>query len=354
MVTSPLAVRMHGERRSHHRLAVLAKEQHGVVSVWQLAELGYSEEALRHATKTGRLHRVHRGVYAVGHTALSQHALCRAAVLSCGDGALLSHRSAAWLWGLTSRFHSPVEVTAVSPRRTRGAIRVHSAQALAPDDMASSEGIPLTAVPRTLLDFAAVDPRFLGRALDNAQRLGLLDLSGIDALVSRSRGFRGVARLRNALGIYRTPAFTRSGLERRFLALMRGAGLPVPSMNLFVEGYELDAYWPAERFAVELDTYDYHGGHAAFEADRRRQEDLKLVGIEMVRITGVRMDGEPRAVANRVRLLLAQRRRELDLPANDPDSEFAFTRAYGRRKTKSAVGLGGDSVPCPRLVEGGG
>lgn len=223
---------------------------------------------------------------------------------------------------------------------------MHSAQALISDDMASSDGIPLTAVPRTLLDFAAVDPRFLGQALDNAQRLGLLDLSAIDALVSRSRGFRGVARLRKALGIYRTPAFTRSGLERRFLALMRRAGLPTPSTNLFVEGYELDAYWPAERFAVELDTYDYHGSRAAFEADRRRQEDLKLVGIEMVRITGVRMDGEPRAVANRVRLLLAQRRREL----TRPDGEFAFTRAKGRRKTKSAIGA--PSRDKTRLVEG--
>jgi hypothetical protein len=171
--------------------------------------------------------------------------------------------------------------------------------------------VPVTTVPRTLLDFAAVDPRFLPKALDRAERHGLLDLIAIDALVSRSRGFRGVARLREALDIYRIPGFTRSGLERRFLELVHDAGLPRPSTNLLVAGYELDAYWPAERFAVELDTYDYHGGHAAFEADRLRQEDLKMVGIEMTRITGTRIDREPRSVAHRLHKLLSQRRHDL-------------------------------------------
>jgi len=287
--------------------------QHGVVSREQLGGLGYSGDAVRRAKEIGRLHWVCRDVYAVGHSALSRHGRCLAAVLSCGDGALLSHRSAAWLWGLTTRFVSPVEVTAASPRRTRLALKLHSAEALTPDDMTSSEGIPVTAVPRTLLDFAAVDPYFLGQALDNGHRLGLLDLIAIDALTSRSRGFRGVARLRDALELHRAPAFTRSGLERSFLELVRRSGLPRPSMNLFIEGHELDAYWSAERFAVELDTYDYHGTPSSFEADRLRQENLKLAGIEMARITGTRMDREPKAVAHRLRRLLSQRRRDLAL-----------------------------------------
>jgi very-short-patch-repair endonuclease len=188
---------------------------------------------------------------------------------------------------------------------------LHSAEALTLADRGTSEGIPVTAIPRTLLDFAAVEPRFLGAALERAQRLGLLDLDAVDDLMSRSRGFRGVARLRRALEIYRVPAFTRSRLERRFLSLVRKAGLPTPSMNFVVAGYELDAYWPAERFAVELDTYDYHGSPAAFERDRIRQEDLKLAGIEIVRVTGARMDREPKAVATRLRRLLAQRRQHL-------------------------------------------
>jgi very-short-patch-repair endonuclease len=163
------------------------------------------------------------------------------------------------------------------------------------------------------LDFAAVEPRFLAWILDRAERLDLLDLIAIDALLSRSRGFRGVARLRTALEIYRLPGYTRSGLERRFLKLVRDSGLPRPSTNFFVAGYEVDAYWPAEHFGVELDTYDHHGGHASFESDRRKQEDLKLAGIEIVRITGIRMDREPTAVIDRLRRLLAQRRRQLGL-----------------------------------------
>jgi hypothetical protein len=197
------------------------------------------------------------------------------------------------------------------PTANAGSNPLHSAEALSGADSAWSEGIPVTAIPRTLLDFAATDPHYLGPALDNARRL--LDLVAIDELISRSRGFRGVARLRTALEIHRPAAFTRSGLERRFLALIRRSGLPRPSTNLFVEGYELDAYWSKERFAVELDTYDYHGTPTAFEADRIRQENLKLSDIEMTRITGVRMDREPNAVASRLRRLLAQRRHELGL-----------------------------------------
>ena len=247
----------------------------------------------------------------MGHSAVSRQGQCLAAVFSCEEEALLSHRSAAWLWGMTSRFAIPVEVTAASPLDTRPSIRVHSAATLLPADRTSHEGIPVTAIPRTFLDFAAVDPYYLAQALDNARRLGLLDLVAMDELISRSKGFRGVARLRTALEIHRPAAFTRSGLERRFLDLVRREGIPQPAMNFVVEGYELDAYWPAQRFAVELDTYDYHGTPTAFEADRLRQENLKLTGIEMIRITGIRLDREPAAVMRRLRRLLAQRTREL-------------------------------------------
>lgn len=302
---------MDEERRTHHPLSRLAKQQHGVVSRRQLERLGYSEDAIWKAASSGRLHQVQHCVYAVGHTALTGQGRCLAAVLSCGDGGLLSHRSAAWHWGLTTQLRSPLEVTAASPRRIRAPVRVHSAGALTGEDKDSLEGIPITAVPRTLLDFAAIEPRYLAWVLDRAESRGLLDFIAIDSLLSRSVGFRGVGRLREGLRAHRTLAFTRSGLERKFLELVRKAGLPRPSTNLFVAGYELDAYWPTERFAVELDTYDYHGGRASFEQDRLRQEDLKLAGIEMTRITGARMDREPEAISNRLERLLAQRRRDL-------------------------------------------
>jgi very-short-patch-repair endonuclease len=290
----------------------VAGKQHGVVSVSQLGALGYSEVAIRHAREAGRLHPVHRGVYAVGHACLPLHGECQAAILACGAEALVSHRSAAWIWGLTQRFARPIEVTASSPRRTREQIRVHSAAALASEDRSRTEGIPVTSIARTLLDFAAADPGYLSKAVGNAYRLGLLDLISIDELLSRSKGFRGAARLRDSTRAYRGSAFTRSDLERYFLDRSRRGEFPQPSMNFFAGGYELDAYWPNERFAVELDTYEYHGDPTVFERDRRRQEDLKLAGIEMVRITGLRFEREPRAVARRIRRLLKQRRRQLD------------------------------------------
>jgi hypothetical protein len=129
-------------------------------------------------------------------------------------------------------------------------------------------------------------------------------------MLGRCGGHHGRGALVAAIAKYRKPAFTRSGLERRFRALVHEAGLPRPSANTFVAGFEIDAYWEAERFGVELDTYDFHGGRVAFESDRLRQEDLKLAGIEIVRITGRRLDLEPQVVIDRLGQLLANRRRE--------------------------------------------
>jgi hypothetical protein len=148
--------------------------------------------------------------------------------------------------------------------------------------------------------------------IERCEERDLFDLHAIEALLARAGRHPGVGRLRHAVAIYRDePAFTRSGLERRFLGLVTAAGLPVPSMNFSVGEYELDAYWQPERFAVELDVYETHGTRAAFERDRLRQEELKLRGIEMIRITGPRLEREPRQVIERVATLLRQRRSQL-------------------------------------------
>jgi len=170
------------------------------------------------------------------------------------------------------------------------------------------DGIPVTSVPRTLLDLAAVDPHFIQPALDRAARLGLLDVIAVDGLLQRCRGGRGSARLRAGLEDHRDPSFTRSGLERRFLRLVREAGLPRPSVNFFVAGHEVDMYWLEEGLAVELDTFDYHGGRREFEADRVRDEALRLAGIEVTRVTGKRLDREPSEVIRSVGALLTRRR----------------------------------------------
>jgi len=165
-----------------------------------------------------------------------------------------------------------------------------------------------------MLDLAAMlSSGQLVRALERAEELGHFDLVALEDVLGRSGHHPGIAKLRAALAIYRDqdPAFLRSKLEGRFLELVRRKGLPTPSMNLNVLGYELDAYWEPERFAVELDVYETHGSHAAFERDRLRQEDLKLKGVEMIRVTGPRLDREPEAIVARVAAHLAQRRRQL-------------------------------------------
>lgn len=295
--------------RAHHDLAALAGTQHGVVARKQLQALGYSDGAIDRAADLGRLHHIHRGVYAVGHMRLSSHGYCQAALLACGRQALLSHTSAAWLWGLHPRLALPVEVIRPSRGHRRSAIRVHHAPGLGVDDRAEREGLRLTGLARTFLDLAARESRIgLKGALDRADRLGIFDLHAIDSLLGRAGKHPGTRKLRHATDPFREPGFTRSGLERYFLALVRKMGLPVPSANLFVAGFELDMYWERERFAVELDTYKFHRGRTAFEKDRVRQEELKLAGIEMVRITDVRLEREPEVVMKRLATLLAQRR----------------------------------------------
>jgi putative AbiEi antitoxin of type IV toxin-antitoxin system len=291
-------------------LAELARRQHGVVSLAQLtSELGYSRSAVTRAAAAGRLHRLYRGVYAVGHTGLSLHGRCLAAVFSGGPQALLSHHSAAWLWGLANWSPVPLSVTVPSRRAPRPPIRLHHSQVLVAEDRDEIDRIPVTAVPRTALDLAAtLRARQLMRLLERAEELRLFDLRQFESLLARNHGHPGAGRLRHALDSYRPAPFTRSGTERRFLELVIAQGLPRPATNFVEAGYELDIYWPEERFAVELDAYETHGSQQAFERDRLRQENLKLHGVEMVRITDRRLNREPTQVIERIARLLARRR----------------------------------------------
>jgi hypothetical protein len=230
-----------------------------------------------------------------------------AAVLASAP-AVASHVTAAWLWGLLRSRPSSIHLTAPSRRHAKAAHTVHFAR-LVPEDRGTIEGIPVTSLPRTLLDLAAgVSFQRLERAVERSEELRLFDLGPVEALLACSAGHPGAGRLRRAIAAYRPkPAFIRSELEGRFLELVRAAGLPRPSMNFVVAGFELDAYWPAYRFAVELDAFATHGSRAAFERDRIRQEELKLAGVELVRITDVRLAREPAATMRRFAALLEQR-----------------------------------------------
>jgi predicted transcriptional regulator of viral defense system len=187
-------------------LALLANRQHGVVSIRQLEQqLGFSHQAVERAAGAGRLHRVYRGVYAVGHTELSQRGECLAAVLAVGPGALLSYYSAGWLWGIWWGSPAPFEVTAYVPRHhpaPKGVVR-HRARNLDDVDRALVDGIPVTSVARTLLDLASkLRADQLRRALSRAEDLKLLDLEEVHAaVIERNRGHRGAKRLAHALAI---------------------------------------------------------------------------------------------------------------------------------------------------------
>jgi hypothetical protein len=185
---------------------------------------------------------------------------------------------------------------------------VHAAE-LPEADRTVREGIPVTSLSRTILDLAPDrSVRDVKRQIQSADDLQVFDLREMRALLARSNGHHGESKVLAALETYEEkPVFTRSGLERRFLEVVTAAGLPAPSMNRFVAGHEIDAYWEAERFGVELDVFETHGSRLSFEEDRERDDELLLAGVETTRVTGPRLDREPEAVIDSVRRHLARR-----------------------------------------------
>jgi hypothetical protein len=272
--------------------------------------LGYSRVGIRRLVEAGRLHRVDYGVYAVGHTDLSLHGECLAAVLAVGPGALLSHHSAGWLWGLWTGSPKPIHVTSTVSRHhppRKGLIR-HRARNLAEDDRALIDEIPVTSVARTLLDLAwKLRSDQLRRVLARAEDLKLLDLVEIDDVIERNRGHHGAKRLRFAVATYERPIWARSEFERRFVGCLVAAGLPRPATGWNEVGHEIDVYWPERRFGIELDSFETHGTREAFETDRERDLDFALAGVSTVRITELMFHREPEAVVTLVANLLDRR-----------------------------------------------
>jgi very-short-patch-repair endonuclease len=288
-------------------LLELATKQHGVVSTRQLAEAGYGRNSASKANRVGRLRRIHRGVYAVGHEDLGWEGRCMAAVLACRP-AVASHYSAGWLFGLLRARPRTIDVSTPTQRRPRRAFFVHTAP-LASEDLDLVEGIPVAGLARTKLDLAEkLRPAGLEQVLERSEELGSFDLGSLEGVLGRYPRHPGAAALKRALEIYRPePAFTRSKLEKQFLQLVREAGLSEPSMNFVVAGMELDAYWERERFCVELDVFETHGTQAAFERDRIRSDDLLAAGVESIRVTGPRLRREPDAVILRLQAHLRRR-----------------------------------------------
>jgi predicted transcriptional regulator of viral defense system len=290
-----------GERLGQ-RLAALAARQHGLVTHAQLVALGLDDAAIRRRVRDGRLHRVGRGVYAVGHPELTVHGRFLAAVFGCGPGAALSHESAAVLWGIRPPRGPRIDVTvpASSGRRNRRLVVVYRS-APRPDEVTLKDGVPVTTPARTLLDLAGtLSRRQLERALDQAEYLDL-DLRGL----APRQGRRGGALLRAVLASHEAgTTWTRSELEERMLALCRRGGISPPVVNGEVEGFEVDFHWPDQRFAVETDGWSAHRGRGAFERDRVKDAQLVEAGWRVIRITRSRLAREPGAVAAQLARLL--------------------------------------------------
>ena len=270
----------------------------------QLLELGLGPEAIRSRVKLRRLILIHRGVYALGHVPEAPRDRAYAAVLACAPDGVLSHGSAASLWGIYDRWWTPFEVIVDTARRRPG-IRVHRV-ALARTDVRRHLGIRVTSPARTVFDIA---PRLTDKALTravNELRIGrLLKLEQLAELTTRLPRHPGTRRVKPLIETSAGP--TRSEFEDAFVAFTERFGLPRPEMNARIAGYEVDALFREQRVIVELDGYQFHGTRQAFEKDRERDAATLATGLVTVRITWERLTETPQKEADRLNAIIAGR-----------------------------------------------
>jgi hypothetical protein len=281
----------------------------------QLLGLGLTVSAFKHLVASGRLIRVHAGVYAVGHVNNTPVARAFAAVLACGDGALLSHGSAATLWGFSKYWDEPFEVTVWRSQRRRPGIKIHRSRVLTDPDRDCQLGVPVTSPARTALDIAPrLTDKRLTRVVNDGQHARLLHLDDLADVLDRNPKHPGTKRLKRFVEEPAGP--TRSELEDEFLAFCKRYRLPTPVMNTDVLGYEVDVLFPAERVIVEIDSWEFHRLRDSFEGDRNRDADLLAGDYVTIRLTDERMKQTPEHEAARLHKILERRRRTLTLLSN--------------------------------------
>jgi putative AbiEi antitoxin of type IV toxin-antitoxin system/uncharacterized protein DUF559 len=288
-------------------IAAFAHRQHGVVARSQLLDAGLTGHAIDHRVRRGRLHLVHRGVYAVGHGLLTAEGRWMAATLAAGPKAVLSHRAAASAWLLMRSSH--LEVTG-TVHRSRPGIQIYRSR-LPAEETTTLRGIPLTTVPRTLLDLAAVLPAHqVERAANEAQYRGHRDRLSLADMVERYPRRHGIGTIKQILARFQAgTTITRSELESRFLDFLRTTGLPLPSLNTWLHlrdrWIECDCVWQDQRLVVELDGHAAHHTTTAFERDRARDRALTTNGWRTVRVTWRQLHQEPEGLAADLRRILA-------------------------------------------------
>lgn len=282
-----------GTGSSPGELWELVQRQHGVVTRAQLLNLGLGPAAVARRLRSGRLHLIQRGVYAVGRPDLSRHGRWMAAVSSCGPTAVLSHRSAAALYEIADQAFGPIEVTVpLDVVRLRPGLRV-SRRAIAAAERTSLAGIPVTTVERTLLDLAqAMSRTRLEAAINAADKRDLVDPETLRSTLESYTGRRGVRALRLILD-RRTFVLTDSELERAFLPIARRAGLARPETGRRLNGFKVDFFWPALGLVVETDGLRYHRTPAAQARDRLRDQTHAAAGLTTLRFTHAQVRYEP-------------------------------------------------------------
>jgi very-short-patch-repair endonuclease len=284
-------------RRVEELLALTASSQHGVASRGELLAAGVTADEIHGRLRSGLLIRIHPGVYRVGHTAPSLEATYMAAVKACGDRALLAGRAAGRLHCLL-RGSPPPEVISPQDRQVAG-VRTRRIE-FCPADATTHRNIPITTVPRTIVDLAAaLTPPNLARAVHEAAVVHRVEPEEIEAVLARRHNWPGCRALR---GVLRGDApVTLSRLESRFLKCVRDARLPQPVVNQPIGGRYVDCRWPAHHLTVELDGYRYHRTRHAWEQDRRREREARARGDDFRRFTWADVFEDPEAMLRELR-----------------------------------------------------
>jgi hypothetical protein len=289
-------------RTVERTLREIAGRSHGVVTRAELRAAGVTRHEIEHRLRRGALIRVHRGVFRVGHTAPSLEAHYLAAVKACGDGSLLAGRAAGHLYGLFKGDPSLPEVLTPSQRRPRGVI-THRARRTDFEDAIECRGIPVTTLPRTLVDLAAVlGEDKLARAFHEAVVKLRTKPERVEVVLARRHNWPGARKLRRV--IWGEAPVTLSRLEQRFLARLRAAGLPQPKVNRRIDGRYVDCRWPEHRLTVELDSYRYHGTRYAWELDLEREREARSRADEFRRYTWRDVVEDPEPMLRDLRRLL--------------------------------------------------
>jgi Transcriptional regulator, AbiEi antitoxin len=280
----------------------LGSSSHGVVTRQELLDAGLTPEIIKNRLRKGVLTSIHRGVYRVGHLAPNLEARYLAAVKACGGGALLAGRAAGYLWDLVKGSPPRPEVLTHMDRRVPGVV-VHRARRTDHVDSKMRHGIPVTSVPRTLLDLASSLPEpALARACHEAGVRYRTTPRQVEAVLEQLPNAAGSAKLRRVLR-GEVPV-TLSRLERRFLTRLREAGLPEPITNRVAGSHRVDCRWPKHRLTVELDSYRFHNSRHSWEQDRRREREARTRGDEFRRYTSLDVFDDPRFMLSELRGLL--------------------------------------------------